>query len=134
VKIVQLLSTESPDYAKYEHKGSGLFVGVSKTNEAKFSDYSLPDKTNCMHNGPNPTDRNTVIRFKSCEAWTGDVIGVVLDFGRDTILFYVNGELVAKGLSKPSDLTPVYVVAWIFFQGCELEFGDFIPYHTLERN
>jgi hypothetical protein len=33
VKIVQLLSTESPDYAKYEHKGSGLFVSVSKTKQ-----------------------------------------------------------------------------------------------------
>jgi hypothetical protein len=62
----------------------------------------------------------------------GDIVGVVVDFEKDKILFYVNGKLHAVGTKKPSEMQPMYAVTWIYYAECEIEMGDFISYNDLE--
>ncbi len=124
---INFLSTSLGNYV-----GSGIFIGVSKNNNTTMFEYAQPEKTICMYNDQAKLDENSVTRIdQKCKAGTGDVIGVVVDFLKDNILFYINGHVAAVGKQKPSVMRPVYAVLWLYYNGCDIEVGEFIPYTNL---
>jgi hypothetical protein len=54
--------------------------------------------------------------YKSAELKKGDVVGVVVDHIEDAIKFYINGDLIAVGHRKPSDLgDELYVFVNLYY-------------------
>jgi hypothetical protein len=110
-----------------------LFVGVSKTNNIPKLAYSDPEHAICMFNAVSHRDENIVTYVKDNKAALGDIIGVVVDYAKEKILFYINGAFIGEGTRKPSQMQPMYAITWMYYEGCELEVGDFIPFRELEQ-
>jgi hypothetical protein len=70
--------------------------------------------------------------FDSVFAEVNDVIGVVVNLHEDVVRFYVNGKNVARSAIKPSTLSPLYAFVTLYYKGCELLMGEYIPYDALE--
>jgi hypothetical protein len=54
------------------------------------------------------------------EFFAGDVCGISIDFEKDKVVFYRNGERFAKGNRKPSEMENVYLCAFLFYPGDQL--------------
>jgi hypothetical protein len=111
----------------------GLFVGVSKTNKIPATAYTHPEHAICMFNAVSHRDGGVITYVKDNKATRGDIIGVVVDYAKEKILFYVNGAFIGEGTRKPSQMQPMYAITWMYYEGCELEVGDFIPFRELEQ-
>jgi hypothetical protein len=90
-------------------QSGGFHIGIAKTNQVDLNSYFSPSQVICLFNG-NADDKAVVTRYGSCSVLKGDIVGVVVDFEKDKILFYVNGKLHAVGTKKPSEMQPMYAV------------------------
>jgi hypothetical protein len=113
--------------------GSGIFFGVSKGNKSNI-DWSGPTAICIYNTSGTGLDQRSVEHTSGYNAKEGDVIGVVVDMEKDQVRFYNNTNLIAVSTRKPSEMAPLYVVAWLYYQHCELENGDFFPYQSLKQN
>jgi hypothetical protein len=118
----------------------GLFVGVTDAPKTRISSSSYPidtERTCAVYNndiGLHGQNRSVRIAV-SCETASGDVLGVLVDRKNDKILFYKNGEQVAEGLKKPSDLKrPLYAFTTLFYSGSCLEIVEKFKFQNLKRS
>lgn len=113
--------------------GSGIFFGV--LNRDSMGSLWSGSGVVCVYSKSGTSlDKSSVEHVKEFKTKAGDVLSMVVDLNEDQIRFYLNTELVAIGNRKPSVLMPLYVVTWLFYDKCDIEMGDFIPYTSLERS
>jgi hypothetical protein len=112
--------------------GSGIFFGVNSTS-MESSLWSGPSVVCVYSKSGTSLDQRGVEHVKEFKTKPGDVLSMVVDLNEDQIRFYQNTELIAIGKQKPSVLMPMYAVTWLFYNKCDVEMGDFIPYTSLER-
>jgi hypothetical protein len=112
--------------------GSGLFIGVSKSNTIRSTGWT-GESSICIYNcsGTSLHDES-VKELAKYDAKSGDVLGVVVDATKDQVRFYKNAKIIVVSTRKPSEMAPMYAVAWLYYQNCEVEMGNFYPYQLLE--
>ncbi len=119
--------------AANENSSGGFHLGIANSNKTPEDSHFDPKHAICLFNSQYPDDA-VVKRYGPCRASNGDIVGVVVDFIADKIIFYVNGKLAAVGVKPPSRMQPIYAVTWIYYGECEIEMGDFIKYTELEKH
>lgn len=113
-------------------QGTGLLFGISKTNKVPKDAYRSGSAIALFNDSTSSATRGVLDVHANCVAKANDVIGIVIDRIKDEVRFYINANCVATSTQKPSRFEPIHLVAWVFFQNCHLELGDYIPFHRLE--
>jgi hypothetical protein len=126
MRVNILDSSETPS-------GSGIFFGVVNSDSMESSLWSGPSVMCVYSKSGTSLDKRSVEHVKEFNTKDGDVLSMVVDLNEDQLRFYQNTELIAIGKQKPSILMPLYAITWLFYNKCDVEMGDFIPYTLLER-
>ncbi len=107
-----------------------IIIGFSAGNTTRY----LERKSMVLiRNDKTSSSIGTTYLYKSCDAGTGDVMGFMVDFEHDRILFYINTKLVAEGKLMPSKMQRIYMILWFHNKNCELEMGHFHSFRQLEQ-
>jgi hypothetical protein len=127
VTYVQLkLLTSTYDYG-------GIFFGISKTNTIGYSTFLDSDHTVCLYNDATSLGARSVDVLSDCSAKKDDVIGLVADKAKDEIRFYRNGMLIARGKKKPSEMEPMYLCMWLYYDIAQVELCNDYLYSSLRQ-
>ncbi len=113
-------------------QGTGLLFGISKTNKVPKDAYRSGSAIALFNDATSSATKALLNVHANCVAKANDVIGIVIDRIKDEVRFYINANCVATSTQKPSGFEPIHLVAWVFFQNCHLELGNYIPFHRLE--
>ncbi len=113
---------------------SPMFIGVSKTNNVSSSAYMDRSQTVCVYTNGKSLG-SSAIRFVSKPLYSkqGDVIGIVIDKLADVFSFYCNGQLIANGVKKPSEMEPMYLALWMHNDQSEVRIVDKYPLFLLNK-
>lgn len=57
----------------------------------------------------------------------GDVIGFIVDFQLDEIKIYQNGKLIFRGTQRPTTLSNIWAVVFLYYNGDQVSLVDNIP-------
>jgi hypothetical protein len=64
---------------------------------------------------------------------SGDVIGVAVDTIADQIQFYLNGNLIATGIKKPSDFSKLHAFVSLFHHSTAVTLVEKYDYYQLNK-
>jgi hypothetical protein len=64
---------------------------------------------------------------------SGDVIGVVVDTIADQIQFYLNGNLIATGIKKPSHFSKFHAFVSLFHHSTAVTLVEKYDYYQLNK-
>jgi hypothetical protein len=111
-------------------RGWGVLIGVG---ENKFSVYDYESYVGLHTNETgNISSLECVVVNRPPSVRTGDIIGVVVDYVQDRILFYKNGKHIANGIKKPSDFDELYAFVCTYHQHSALQICERYPYENLQ--
>jgi hypothetical protein len=104
--------------ADHDLKLNGMVVGVSEARVPNV-DLFTPKCRSChIYDGRNTSLMTQGVKhIKNEDCKRGDVIGVVVDFTQDQILFYLNGKLLAVNTEdrKPSMFPAIYLLCATYY-------------------
>ncbi len=104
--------------ADHDRKLNGMVVGVSEARIPNFNLFASMSRSCHIYDGRNTSLMTQGVKhIENEDCKRGDVIGVVVDFIQDQILFYLNGKLLAVNTDdrKPSMFPAVYVICAMYY-------------------
>jgi hypothetical protein len=63
----------------------------------------------------------------------GDVLGIVVDFVKDVIIFYKNGKKISTAFSKPSALKRLWAVVFLYYPTDQVSLCNEYPLNSLKN-